>query len=272
MTAQARKVDGGYVFSGRATYLSGSLHAKWVMSSAMVMDGDKPEIIDGVPHIRTGLFPIEHARCLDTWHVTGMRATGSSDYEFENVEVAEDFTFAPFRPRESTTNDAFSRIPLWAQLGGALAANAVGAAQNMLERFAEIAAAKVPVGGNFSTLAQRAPAQIAYGEASGLHQAARAVLHETMRKTWARGEAAEPFDNEVLAHLRLGTVTAVRLSARVVDLLHDAAGMSAVATDGVLDRCWRDVHTMTQHIILSTARFEIAGRVLLGQDPGAPVI
>ena len=72
--------------------------------------------------------------------------------------------------------------------------------------------------------------------------------------------------------LRLGSVTAVRLSAGAIDLLHDAAGMSAVATDSVLDRCWRDVHTMTQHIILSTARFEVAGRVLLGQDPGAPVI
>ena len=139
MTARARPVDGGYVFSGRATYLSGSLHAKWVLSSALVMDGDAPEVIDGVPHIRTGLFPIEHARCLDTWHVTGMRATGSSDYEFENVEVADDFTFAPFRPRENAGDDTFARIPLWAQLGGALSACAVGAAQNMLGRFAEIA-------------------------------------------------------------------------------------------------------------------------------------
>jgi Acyl-CoA dehydrogenase, C-terminal domain len=45
-----------------------------------------------------------------------------------------------------------------------------------------------------------------------------------------------------------------------------------VARDGVLDRCWRDVHTMTQHIVLSPARFEIAGRVLLGLEPGVPLI
>jgi indole-3-acetate monooxygenase len=48
--------------------------------------------------------------------------------------------------------------------------------------------------------------------------------------------------------------------------------MDAVAQDSVLDRCWRDIHTMTQHIILSPARFEIAGRALLGLDPGSPVI
>ncbi len=48
--------------------------------------------------------------------------------------------------------------------------------------------------------------------------------------------------------------------------------MSAVASDSVLDRCWRDVHTMTQHVVLSPARFEIAGRVLMGLEPESPVI
>ena len=67
-------------------------------------------------------------------------------------------------------------------------------------------------------------------------------------------------------------MTAARLAAQAIDLLHDAAGMNAVARDTVLERCWRDVHTMTQHIILSPARFEIAGRVLLGRDPGSTVI
>ena len=89
---------------------------------------------------------------------------------------------------------------------------------------------------------------------------------------WATGTAHAPFDNDVPVRQRLGSVTAVRLAAQAVDLLHDAAGMSAVATDSVLDRCWRDVHTMTQHIILSPARFEIAGRVLMGLDPASPVI
>ena len=181
-------------------------------------------------------------------------------------------TFEPFRPRQVIAGDVPSAIPIWAQLGGTLAACAVGAARNMIDRFLELAAAKIPAGGNFTSLAERAPAQIAVGEAEGLQQAARAVLMDTVRWVWARGEAGEPFDNEVLAKQRVGIVTSVRLAAQAIDLLHDAAGMNAVAADSVLDRCWRDVHTMTQHIILSPARYEIAGRVLLGLEPGAPVI
>jgi alkylation response protein AidB-like acyl-CoA dehydrogenase len=113
---------------------------------------------------------------------------------------------------------------------------------------------------------------MAFAEADGLYQAAHTVLMDATIDTWERGVANASFDNEVLAHKRVATVTAVRLAAQAIDLLHDAAGMSAVAADSVLDRCWRDVHTITQHIVLGTARFETAGRALLGLDPGGPVI
>jgi alkylation response protein AidB-like acyl-CoA dehydrogenase len=270
MAARAEPVDGGYLFSGRATYLSGSAHARWIMASALVMKDEAPVLADGAIQIRSGLFPIEQARSLDTWNVTGMCATGSTDYEFDGVMVAEDWTFEPFRSRVVADGDVFSAIPLWAQLGG-LAACAVGAARNMIDRFVELAAKKVPTG-TFSRLAERVPAQAAVGEAEGLYLAAHAALEASVEGTWARGVAGEPFDNETLARHRLGSVTATRLAAQAIDLLHDASGMNAVARDTVLERCWRDVHTMTQHIILSPARFEIAGRVLMGLDPGSPVI
>jgi alkylation response protein AidB-like acyl-CoA dehydrogenase len=271
VTAQAEPVDGGFLFSGRATYLSGSAHARFIMASALVMKDQAPVLADGGIQIRAGFFPIEHARSLDTWHVTGMCATGSTDYEFDRVMVASDWTYEPFRPRPVVAGDAYSAIPLWAQLGG-LAAVAVGTARNAIDQFVELAASKVPTGGNMSRLAERARAQIAVGEAEGLYLAAHASLAESVEATWARGVAAEPFDNETLARLRLGSVTATRLAAQAVDLLHDAAGMSAVKRGAVLERCSRDMHTMTQHIILSPDRFEIAGRVLLGLDPGSPVI
>ncbi|MDQ1477148.1 MAG: indole-3-acetate monooxygenase [Actinomycetota bacterium] len=270
ITARARPVDGGFAFSGRATYLSGSAHARWILAAAIVFDGDEPVITDDGIQIRSGIFPIERARDLGTWNVSGMRGTGSNDFEFDDVEVPADWTFEPMRPPTGGT-DVFSWIPLWAQLGPALTACAVGAARNMIERFIELATVKVPTG-NFSLLKDRAPAQIALGEAQGLYQAAHAVLMDTVHSSWDRGIAHEPFDNAALARSRLGLVTAVQLAARAIDLLHDAAGMNAVSRDTVLDRCWRDVHTMTQHVVLSSARFEIAGRVLLGLDPGAPVI
>jgi alkylation response protein AidB-like acyl-CoA dehydrogenase len=267
-------VDGGYRFSGRGTYLSGSAHVGSIAVGAIVtQDGQPVPGVGGIGiEIRVGLLPISEARSLDTWHVTGMRATGSTDYEFVDVMVPAAYTFEPFRPREVVPGDVYSAIPIWAQLGGTLAACAVGNARLMIDQFIELASAKVPAGGNFTTLAERAPAQIALGEAQGLYQAARALLHETVGGVWARGEAGGQFDNTVLAKQRVGLVTAVRLAAQATDLLHDVAGMNAVMADSVLARCWRDAHTMTQHVILTSQRYEIAGRILLGLDPGAPII
>jgi alkylation response protein AidB-like acyl-CoA dehydrogenase len=67
-------------------------------------------------------------------------------------------------------------------------------------------------------------------------------------------------------------VTAVKLCAQAIDLLHDAAGMTAVQSGHVLERCWRDIHTMTQHVILGTTRYEVIGRIFLGLDPASPII
>jgi alkylation response protein AidB-like acyl-CoA dehydrogenase len=67
-------------------------------------------------------------------------------------------------------------------------------------------------------------------------------------------------------------VTAVRLAGQAVDLYHDVGGMSSVKQGSPLERIWRDVHTATQHILLNVARYEIIGRIVLGRDPGTPVI
>ena len=97
VATRAEAVDGGYRFTGRATYLSGSAHAKWMMAAAIVTSGGEPLVADGGIEIRVGLIPIDQARSLDTWHVTGMRATGSTDYEFDDVMVETGCTFEPFR-------------------------------------------------------------------------------------------------------------------------------------------------------------------------------
>lgn len=73
--ARAERVDGGYIFSGNATYRSGSAHAQWIIAAALVTENGEPVFSDTGFEIRAGVFPIEQARSLDPWNVTGMRAT-----------------------------------------------------------------------------------------------------------------------------------------------------------------------------------------------------
>jgi len=271
MTTQVTRCDGGWRFDGRATYVSGSAHASWLMAAGILLEDGVPQFVDGVPVMRAGVFPMRHARILSTWEVAGMRATGSNDCAFEGVVVPEAFTYGWPEPVSAWREGPFGGIPLMVQLGGALASVAVGAAQHALDELIEIAVAKVPAATRAS-LRERPLAQLQLGQAAGLLGAARAYLHRVTEEAWRLGGARDAFAPETRAALRLGSVTAAKLAAQAVDLVQDAAGMNGVQTSGSIQRCWRDVHAITQHVILSTARFEIVGRVLFGLPPGGPVI
>ena len=54
--------------------------------------------------------------------------------------------------------------------------------------------------------------------------------------------------------------------SRAVDLAYHLGGGSSVYSANVLQRCFRDVHTVTQHLMVSTRIFETAGKVMLGVD------
>jgi indole-3-acetate monooxygenase len=269
--SQAVKVDGGFRYTGRATYASGSAQATWLMANAIVLSEGQPQFVDGLPAMRVGLFPIKDAKILQTWSVSGMRGTGSNDCVFENVFVPEAFTYESFTPAPKWNRGALSYIPLMVQLGGGLAAVALGVARHAIEAFKKIAMSKVPTATR-STLRERPMAQIQIAQAEGLLRAARAYLYDVSDDVWLKGERGEKFDFTACADARLAAVTAAKFAAQAVDLVYDAAGLTSIQTSSDIERCWRDSHTITQHVVLSTGRYEVVGRVLLGLNPEGPVI
>ena len=270
-TTRVVAADGGWRFSGKATYASGSGHATYLMAAGMVLRDGAPQMVDGFPMMRAGLFPIKHAKILNTWSTAGMRGTGSNDCEFENVLVPDEFTFDWLNAKSPWQRGPFENIPLQLQFVGGLVSVVLGTARHALDALNEIAQAKVPAAAR-STLRERPLAQIQFAQAEGLLHAARAYLYSCNDEIWRKGEAGESYNIQDRAHARLAVVTAAKLAVQAVDLVADAAGMNSALTSSPIERCWRDVHTATQHVLMNTSRFEVVGRVLFGLDPGSPVI
>ena len=82
----------------------------------------------------------------------------------------------------------------------------------------------------------------------------------------------DPATTEEKAEIRLVSVTTPHLSANCIDLIFDAAGLTGPSTTSDIERCWRDSHTMRGHVLLSTPRYELVGRILLGLDSNSPMI
>jgi alkylation response protein AidB-like acyl-CoA dehydrogenase len=271
MTSQAIPIEGGFRFSGRATNASGSAQASYLMAAALVLRDGAPQFVDGIPTLRAGFFPIKHAKILNTWSTAGMRGTGSNDCVFENVFVPDEFTFDWLNATSTWQRGTLANIPLQLQMAGELPAVVLGTARHALDTLNEIARAKVPVATQ-ALLRERSIAQVQFAQAEGLLRAARAYFYQVNDDVWRKGEAGESFSLEDRAHVRLGVVTAVKLALQAVDLVADAAGMSSAQTACPIERCWRDVHTASQHVLMNTSRFEVVGRVLFGLPPGSPVI
>ncbi len=271
MTSQAVPAEGGWRFSGRAANASGSAHATYLMAAALVLRDGAPQIVDGIPLLRAGFFPIKHATILKTWATSGMRGTGSNDCVFEDVFVSNEFTFDWLNARPTWQRGPFADIPLHQQMAGPLAAVVLGTARHAIDALDELARAKIPVATQ-ATLRERPLAQIQFAQAEGLLNAARAYFYQCNDEVWRKGVARESFTVKDFAHTRLGVVTAVKLALQAVDLVADAAGMSSAQIACPIERCVRDAHTASQHVLLNTARFGVVGRVLLGLPAGSPVI
>ncbi len=263
--------DGGYRFSGRSTYASGSAQATWLTAAGFALRDGAPQFVDGVPIMRVGMLPVRECKILDTWSVSGLRGTGSNDFVFNDVVVHESFTFEWPEPKATWATGPVAHIPLQTLLAGGFVAVALGIARHAIEFLKELAVAKVPLGSR-SSLRERPLAQIHLAQAEGCLQAARAYFYETIAEIWRRGEAGTGFDLQARAYARLAPLTAVRLAAQSVDLVYDAAGITAIQTSSPIERCWRDVHAVTQQIQISSARYETVGRVLFGLDPAGPIL
>jgi indole-3-acetate monooxygenase len=270
-TGRAVPVDGGYRFSGLVTFASGAWNASWLRIGALVFDRGRPRVVDGNVQLLSGVFPMSKAERTDSWNPVGMRGTGSIDCRVDDVFVPEPYTFNGLVSEERWDCGAFGVIPLPQLLGAGLAAVAVGTAAGAIDLFCQLAATKVPIGSQLP-MSQSPVIQSAVAEATGLVDAARATLQRAADEVWQRGAERGSFDPAFLAHGRLASVTAARLSRRAVEILKEHAGTSATNVSSPFGRAWRDVDTVATHIVLSPPRLEIAGRAIMGLPVGAPFI
>lgn len=265
-TGQAGAVEGGYLVSGHWAFVSGITHADWVYGNSVVYDGDRPRLnSQGLPEVRLMVFPGNACRVHDTWHVGGLRGTGSHDISVQELFVPADHSLTAFSANASQPGVLYKfPFSLFAVL---IAAVPLGIANRAITALVELAKSKRPVG-SAGALREKPSAQVAVARASGLYRSGRSFLLEQLARVEneiaERGEAAI----ESRALLRIACTQAATSSREAVDLMFEAGGGTSIYTAHPLERCFRDVHAAMQHIAVSPASLELAGRVLFGLDQG----
>jgi alkylation response protein AidB-like acyl-CoA dehydrogenase len=113
--------------------------------------------------------------------------------------------------------------------------------------------------------------QYRIGNAETTLRAARAVLMQESRWVWANAVAGKSLiPNEQIRVI--GTAAWVaHTAASIVDACYTAGGGTSLYDSSPLQRCLRDIHTLTQHAAVAENSITRAGAVLLGRDVGFSV-
>jgi alkylation response protein AidB-like acyl-CoA dehydrogenase len=101
---------------------------------------------------------------------------------------------------------------------------------------------------------------------------ARAYWYAEVEAAWDAAVHGRALSLEQRARLRIASLMAVEQSVAAADLLYRLAGSSAIFQSSPLERCWRDLHAAAQHMQVQDGRWETAGRVLMGLEPGSPLL
>lgn len=261
-TGRARMVEGGMRVTGRWGFASGCSNANWLMGTVIVIgdDGEPQRGADGTPRVLLPFFSREQFSIIDTWHVSGLCASGSHDVEVHDAFVPEGRWLALDDP--PTVDATLFRFPLVSTFPPAVAAVNLGAARAAFDCFLELAESKVPFGGT-TPLRQRGSAQIDVARAEALLDSARSYVYDTVETLWTTVERGEPATVDARRRVRLAGIHAAAAAAEAVDLLYNAAGASAIAEACPLQRHFRDAHAVTQHVHVSRAGIERMGRLRL---------
>ena len=262
-TCTATVVPGGYRVTGRQGFSTGCRHASWVAAHAQVIDDGQVRIdpSTGAPAQLYLLVPIAEAELVDTWHVRGMRGTGTDHFAVNDVFVPAERTVLSQTAPLLEDRPLF-RIPRTLLFASGDAAAALGLARSCVEAFTDLAGAKTPRAMK-GLLRDQNLVQSDLGHVEAWLRSGRAFLMDAVRETWEHA-SANTLSLDQRVQLRLATTHSIRLAVQIVDTLYTAAGATAIYEDHLLQRHFQDVHVLSQHLQGRLAHYELVGRYWLG--------
>ncbi|MFE2423830.1 acyl-CoA dehydrogenase family protein [Streptomyces hokutonensis] len=269
----ARKVDDGWMVSGRWAFGSGCKHARWAMVGVAFDPAEAGGTGRGVVVLEREQFEI-----LDDWHVMGLSGTSSNSLRAVEDIFVPDHRFldlAEFPPRLDQIRHHYSGAA-FRQSGRALlmtvalssTAITLGMARGALSCFTEQAIRRKPFTLPYPSVAEMASAQVAAGRAQAMIVLAGSTIERYADQVDARTDAGLEFGDDEESEISLALAYAANLCEDAINLLQKTLGSSTVSLSNPIQRFVRDARVVTSHAAIRVDPLaEQNGRRLLGLKP-----
>jgi 3-hydroxy-9,10-secoandrosta-1,3,5(10)-triene-9,17-dione monooxygenase len=228
------------------------------------------------PDMRLYLVPASDLIQDDTWYCAGLRGSGSNTSVLDNVFVPEhrSVSFSTLRegcsPGSQLNTNPIYRAPFIAVHSYALLAPVLGLAHGGYAEFTDWTRKRYLTYTQLN-IAQHVPVQIRVAEIAAQIDAAELLARRAL--ALARADYAG-MSLETRTLLRRDFTYAVRSIREAMDDLVKISGSSGLLDDNPVQRCWRDVHAISSHVVMNwDVPAENFGRIEfgLGLNPAYPM-
>jgi len=269
-----KQADGTYTLNGFWPFASGNAHADWLLLGAEVFDANGNKIDEA-----DFLVEKRQLEVLDDWFVAGLQGSGSSSVKAKDAHVpAHRMVSLPALLENQTTpyNDPAAPELFKSQagpvLGLCIASGATGIARRALQEFTKMVQGK-RVAYTAHVSHEWQPLQKICGESASKIHAAVLIIYKVADDIDAYAKRGEKMPMELRGRIRADIAMAPRLCRdAVIDLL-TIGGAAGLSLKSPIQLAARNLIANCMHgFLLYDSGMEIYGKILLGQDPGTPVI
>jgi 3-hydroxy-9,10-secoandrosta-1,3,5(10)-triene-9,17-dione monooxygenase len=247
-TGKATKAEGGYRFSGRWAFSSGSEHCQWVILGANMVADDG----NGQPEPYNFLVPRSDYAIVDTWQTMGLCPTGSNDIVVDDVFVPqhrvirERDMFNLDCPGHAANPGALYRIPFAQLFNRTVSTTSLGSLRRALEAFVDATRQKrttyTGVRVASDTMIQEAVADVMLTLTD-----LEARLTSDLAELEARARTGD-WPIERRAQLGHHTTAMVSRCVEAIDKLMLFSGGKAIYRGNVVQRAFLDIHCARAHV------------------------
>jgi 3-hydroxy-9,10-secoandrosta-1,3,5(10)-triene-9,17-dione monooxygenase len=248
---RATPVDGGFTFTGRWPYSTGTDHADWVILGGMVTDADGALVQP--PDVRHFILPRRDYEILEgTWNVMGLAGTGSKDVQMSDVFVPDHRVLDGVLVRDNSYSDRWRPgAPLYAMRFGvmfpfAISAGTFGVARAALDAARDHIGRRISSQGSASKADPFVLAALATAEAD----LDAGIAH--VQSSVARFYESVSHEGDITVQQRLRfRVDQVRATDRAITAINDLyrlMGSSSIQKSSPLERVWRDLQVAATHV------------------------
>lgn len=257
--------------SGRWRFSSGVDHCGWAILLVLV----PAEGGNGPPDPVFALVDLANCKVEDAWNSAGLAATGSNDIVVESAVIPPHRMMRVLDLRGDATpgseaHDSYLyRLPLFAVFPFNIIGPALGAARGALDAVIEDLTSRQSVTG--ADLSRVATVQQRIGRATALLDAADAVMAQLRSEIVTKGKAGDEFEMAERGRYRLNLGHVAQNCCDAVDALLPLTGGRGLETTHPMQRAWRDVHAVSQHIgLVWDLQTGLYGNILLGHGSPDP--